>query len=262
MTKILVTGASGQLGKTIKELYSNNKIGLNFTFVTKEDLDITVLNDLQVFFKKNSFDYCINCAAYTNVEQAEKTPNIAFKINAEGAKNLAKICKVFSTVLIHISTDYVFDGEKEEPYSTYDKPNPINEYGKSKLEGEEHIRGLMKNYFIIRTSWLYSKKHGNNFYKSILKKAKTEKKVFVTDSQTGCPTDAANLSKFIILLIVHKSHSFGMHHFRDQKIMTWFDFAKEILSKNNLLAKTNLVRVAKYSTFAVRPKTSVLSLNN
>lgn len=256
--KVLVTGANGQLGKTIKDLFEENKIGLKFVFVSKEDLDISKNEALNSFFKNNSFHYCINCAAYTNVEQAEKTPEIAFKINAEGVKNLAHKCEENHIILIHISTDYVFDGEKEKPYQVTDEANPINEYGRSKLQGENYIQNILHKYFIVRTSWLYSKKFGNNFYKTILKKAQTEKLLSITTEQKGCPTDTVNLSKFIIKLIHENSSNFGVFHFCDEKIMTWYDFAKQILIENNLSQNINLVKVNNYRTFARRPKNSTL----
>jgi dTDP-4-dehydrorhamnose reductase len=256
--KILVTGASGQLGKTIEELYADNALGLDFVFVSKEVLDITNNKDIETFFNKNTFDFCINCAAYTNVEQAEKTPEIAYKINSEGVKNLADACHENNTILIHISTDYVFDGEKETPYVASDATSPINEYGKSKLLGEKYIQNKLTNYFIIRTSWLYSKKYGNNFYKFILKKAKTVKELSVTTEQTGCPTDTVNLSKFIIKLIQENKQAYGVFHYCDEKVMTWYEFAKQILLENNLAHNINLVKVNNYRTFARRPKNSVL----
>jgi dTDP-4-dehydrorhamnose reductase len=259
MTKrVLVTGANGQLGKTIKELYEVNDLGLEFIFVAKQELDITKKDDMVAFFSNNSFDYCINCAAYTNVEQAEKTPEIAYLINAEGVRYLAQACKENKIVLIHISTDYVFDGEKEEPYTIHDEANPINEYGKSKLLGEQYIQKILTKYFIVRTSWLYSKKYGNNFYKTILSKAKTLKELSITAEQLGCPTDTVNLSKFIINLIRKNSQAFGVYHYCDEKVMTWFDFAEEILRENKLTHKINLVKANNYRTFARRPKNSVL----
>lgn len=258
MKSVLVTGANGQLGKTIKELYKENEIGLRFVFVSKEALDIASKDGLKLFFKNNSFDYCINCAAYTNVEQAEKTPEIAYLINAVGVKNLAEICDENNTVLIHISTDYVFDGEKTEPYTVKDAPNPINEYGKSKLEGEKYIQNILTRYFIVRTSWLYSKKYGNNFYKAILNKAKTESQLSITTAQKGCPTDTLNLSQFIIKLIQENRGDYGVFHFCDEKVMTWHGFAKQILTENNLNQSTKLVEVNNYRTFARRPKSSVL----
>lgn len=259
--KVLVTGANGQLGKTINKLFSKNKSNLEFTFVTKEGLDIAKESGLKLFFKNKKFDYCINCAAYTNVEQAEKTPEVAFEVNAEGVKNLAKVCKEKSIVLIHISTDYVFDGEKNEPYEIHDVPNPINEYGKSKLQGENFIGEILDDYFIIRTSWLYSKVYGKNFYKTILKKAKKEREFSVTVDQIGCPTDTVSLSKYIIQMIESENARFGIHHFCDGVPMTWFDFAKQILQENNIDDEINLVKANKYRTFARRPKKSILLEN-
>ncbi|MBP0902864.1 dTDP-4-dehydrorhamnose reductase [Mariniflexile gromovii] len=257
-TTILVTGAHGQLGQTIEELYSKNDVNLEFVFVSKEKLDITLKGQVKSFFKSNKFDYCINCAAYTNVEQAEKTPEIAYKINAEAVKNLAEVCKNSNTVLIHISTDYVFDGEKSGPYTITDLPNPINEYGKSKLLGEQYIQSTIEKYFIIRTSWLYSKKYGKNFYKSILEKAKIEYELFITDEQIGCPTNTVNLSGFIYQIIVSQNNSFGIYHFSDKKAVTWYGFAEQILIENDVLKNIKLVKSNNYRTFARRPKNSIL----
>ena len=256
--KILVTGANGQLGMTIKELFSKNDDNLDFVFVSKEDLDITNNENINQFFINNKFDYCINCAAYTNVEQAERTPEIAYKVNDAGVKHLAIACKVTNTILVQISTDYVFDGEKNTPYTPNDRPNPINEYGKSKRKGEEHIQDILKKYFIIRTSWLYSKKHGRNFYKTILEKAKSKAELSVTTDQTGCPTDAINLSNYIIDLAKGTTVNYGIKHFCGEKEMTWYDFAKQILKENNLSHKVKLVKAKNYHTFARRPKKSVL----
>ncbi len=255
---ILVTGANGQLGQTMEELFARNHINLEFVFVSKEMLDITKKGEVKSFFKANKFDYCINCAAYTNVEQAEKTPDIAYKVNAEAVKNLAEICKKHNTVLIHISTDYVFDGEKKEPYEVTDLTNPINEYGKSKLQGEQHIQNILEKYFIIRTSWLYSKKYAKNFYKAIVAKAQTEKELTVTTEQIGCPTNTVNLSAFINKIVETNNTNYGIYHFCDEKAMTWYDFAKHILIENNLLKKIKLVKSDKYLTFAKRPTNSVL----
>ncbi|MEP3837388.1 MAG: dTDP-4-dehydrorhamnose reductase [Algibacter sp.] len=256
--KVLVTGAGGQLGKTIEELYLKNNFGLDFVFANKAKLDISNKDNLHSYFKDFNFDYCINCAAYTNVEQAEKTPKLAYKINTEGVENLSIICEKNNVILIHISTDYVFDGEKEAAYTVNDKTNPINAYGKSKLEGENHIKNTLTKYFIVRTSWLYSKKYGKNFYKTILEKAKTEKQLTITTEQKGCPTDTVNLSKFIFKLIQEDNQAYGVIHFCDDKVMTWYDFAEQILIENNLSNNIYLVKVNNYRTFARRPKSSVL----
>ena len=256
--RILVTGANGQLGKTIRDSSFETKTNLDFVFVSKDELDITEEDNLNTFFNNNSFDYCINCAAYTNVEQSEKTPEIAYNINANGVKSLAQSCLKHDIVLIHISTDYVFDGEKDTPYEICDETNPVNEYGNSKLQGEKHIQKILTNFFIVRTSWLYSKKYGNNFYKTILNKAKTEKELSITTEQLGCPTDTVNLSKFIIELMLDKNKDYGVYHFCDEKAMTWYDFAEQILIENNLTNNINLVKINNYRTFARRPKSSIL----
>lgn len=256
--RVLVTGANGQLGKTINELFFINESNLEFTFVTKKELDITQKLELKLFFENNEFDFCINCAAYTNVEQAEKTPETAYKVNAEGAKYLAETCKENNVTLIHISTDYVFDGEKTEAYTVDDIPNPINEYGKSKLLGEQYIQRVLNEYFIIRTSWLYSKKYGDNFYRTILKKAKEEKKLFVTDKQRGCPTNTESLAHYIINIVKSKLKNYGVRHFCDEIAMTWYEFTKKILLENNISNKVKLVKAKNYRTFAKRQKNSIL----
>ncbi|WP_367275396.1 NAD(P)-dependent oxidoreductase [uncultured Eudoraea sp.] len=145
-------------------------------------------------------------------------------MKAEGAKNLALICKEKQVKLIHISTDYVLD--KEKGYLTTDLPNPINQYGMSKLAGENYIKDVLEKYFIIRTSWLYSE-FGHNFYRTILNKAQTEKVFYITDEQTGCPTNANNLAKYILNLIASQNTEYGIYHFTDGKAMSWYDFAKK-----------------------------------
>jgi dTDP-4-dehydrorhamnose reductase len=257
MSKVLVTGASGQLGTCIKKI-AKSYPSLEMIFMDSQELDITDLEKVFQVFKSDQLDFCINCAAFTNVEQAEKTPERAFKINAEGVKNISLACKQHKVVLVHISTDYVFDGEKDSPYTTNDLPYPINEYGKSKLRGEKYVQELLDNYFIIRTSWLYSK-FGKNFYKTILKKAKTEKVLYITDEQKGCPTNANSLSKYILDHIASSNDNYGLHHFTDGEAMTWFDFARRIIENSQLSTTTKIVRCNNYSSFAKRPKYSVLN---
>ena len=257
MKKILVTGSDGQLGMSIQKM-GKAYPEIDFYFTSSETLDITQKDQIEFFFEKNEIDYCINCAAYTNVEQAEKAPEKASAVNAIGVKKIAEVCKSYNTVLIHISTDYVFDGQSSVPYSINDIPNPINEYGKSKLKGEQYIQEILSNYFIIRTSWLYNKEYGKNFYRTILEKAQKGEELRITTGQTGCPTNTNNLAEFILNLIESKNRNFGIHHFTDKEAMTWYDFAKQILLENKLLDKTKLVKVKNYRTFAARPKNSVL----
>jgi dTDP-4-dehydrorhamnose reductase len=257
MKKVLVTGASGQLGLSIQEIHLQYP-NLKFYFLNSKQLDITQKHSVKDVFNQGKFDYCINCAAYTNVEQAEKTPKIAYQVNGEGVENLARACKNYNVSLIHISTDYVFDGQKKEPYSIYDIPKPINEYGKSKLLGENHIKNLLNNYFIIRTSWLYSKTNGNNFYRTILERAKKGDTLNITDQQIGCPTNALNLALYILNNLVEEKINFGIVHFTDNVVMTWYQFAENIITENKLEDRVILLKAENYLTFARRPKNSVL----
>jgi dTDP-4-dehydrorhamnose reductase len=256
MKNVLVAGANGQLGQCIQKIapkYSNFK----FSFKNSKELDITNAAMVNAIFESNEFDFCINCAAYTNVEQAEKNPAIAYGVNAEGTKNLAEACKEYQVTLIHISTDYVFDGEKQEAYTVKDVPNPINEYGKSKLLGEKFIQNILEKFYIIRTSWLYSE-FGENFYKTILRRAKDGEPLQITDEQTGCPTNANNLAVYILDSLEHKLTNYGIYHFTDRRVMTWYEFAEKILNENNLGKGVKLVKDKNYCTFAKRPKNSTL----
>ncbi|WP_108245613.1 dTDP-4-dehydrorhamnose reductase [Muricauda brasiliensis] len=257
MIKVVVTGSDGQLGKTFAEVVSGLDF-ISFDFKKSKELDIADGDRLQDTFENEHYDFCINCAAYTNVEQAEKYPDLAYQVNAKGVKNLAEVCKKHHTTLIHISTDYVFDGKKDSGYTVEDKTNPINVYGKSKLAGEKFIQQIQPNHYIIRTSWLYSKKYGHNFYRTILNKALAGEDLYVTDAQTGCPTNAESLAKFILNEIVLEEKPFGTYHFTDGKPMTWHDFAEQILKENGLTDKVNLVLDSNYRTLAKRPNNSVL----
>jgi len=256
-TKVLVTGANGQLGKTIKELYASNEDKIHFTFATKKDLDISIISEIEEFFKTNDFDYCINCAAYTNVEQAELNPDLAFKINAEAVKNLASTCKKTNTVLIHISTDYVFDGEKQTPYLESDITNPINEYGKSKRLGEQYIQEILQKHFIIRTSWLYSE-YGKNFMRTMLRLSKEKSELNVVSDQIGTPTYAKDLARVIFVIINSKSIQFGIYNYSNEGIANWYDFAKTIFEFSNIKIKLNPIKTETYPTLAMRPKHCVL----
>ncbi len=256
MKKVLVTGANGQLGRCIKDAASRFS-DLEFVFVSKEELDIQSSAQVEAIFQKYNFDYCINTAAYTNVEKAESEEEKAFAINAEAVQNLTLVCKTNDVVLIHISTDYVFDGKKRSPYLETDSTNPLNVYGASKLKGEQYIQEITEKYFIFRTSWLYSQ-YGHNFLKTILKYAEQGKPLTITTEQTGTPTNANDLAEVILNVIQQESKLYGIYHYSNAGETTWYGFAEEILSQHSLLNKTNLVKTKHYSTFAIRPSYSVL----
>lgn len=254
---ILVTGSNGQLGRTIKELSANQQY--NFVFASRSELDISNSKLLAKLFNEIPFDYCINCAAYTQVDKAEEEIEKAYLINSIGVKNLAFNCSRHNVVLIHISTDFVFDGKKGTPYLETDSTNPINVYGKTKLQGEEHIKETLKNFFIIRTSWLYSK-YGNNFLKTILKLSKERKEINVVNDQMGSPTNAEDLAVFILRIIKEESYAYGLYHYSNKKETSWYGFAKFILTFYNSNTVLNPITSESYPTKASRPKYSVLDI--
>ena len=257
MTTILVTGGNGQLASCIKDVEKQYD-DLNIIYTDHLELDICELNQIQTFFKSNpQINYCINCAAYTAVDKAETEAEKAFEINATGAKNLAQVCNDHDAILIHVSTDFVFDGEKNEPYTETDVANPISVYGASKLQGEVEIQQALKEYFIIRTSWLYSE-YGNNFMKTMLRLAETRDGISVVSDQIGTPTYAGDLAEIIIQIINTKTEKYGIYHYSNEGVASWFEFAKEIfkLTKNKI--KVNPIPSIEYLTPAKRPKYSVL----
>jgi len=260
MKKILVTGANGQLGRCIQDAAADFP-DLEFVFVSKETLDIENTALLKDFFKKKNFSHCINTAAYTNVENAEREPEKAFAINAEAVKNLAEVCKAKDIVLLHISTDYIFDGKKQTPYLETDTTNPINVYGASKLKGEKYIEEICTKYFIFRTSWLYSQ-YGHNFLKTILKYAEEGKPLTITTEQTGTPTNANDLAKALLQVVAQDSTDYGVYHYSNYGETTWFGFAQEILRQVEKLKDANLAKTNHYRTFAARPAYSVLDNTN
>lgn len=256
MIRILVTGSEGQLGRSLQKIVPDYP-DFQFVFTNSNTLNIADKTVVDKIFTENTFHYCVNCAAYTNVEGAEKDPKKAFAINFEGVRNLAIACREYEVTLIHLSTDYVFDGEKKGAYTVRDTPNPINVYGQSKLAGERYVQKELSAYFIIRTSWLYSQ-FGKNFYKTILQKARTESVIRVTDKQIGCPTHAGTLATFVMNLISSKSEDYGLHHITDGEAMTWYDFAKKIVKENGMEADVQIEKLEQDSSIVRRPKNSVL----
>lgn len=256
MKKILVTGANGQLGRCIKDA-STQFPDFEFLFVSKQELDIENEEALKDFFTENKLDFCINTAAYTNVEKAESDKEKAFAVNAEAVRNLASACKENEVVLLHISTDYVFDGKKGLPYLETDQTNPINVYGASKLKGEEYIQQVCDKYYIFRTSWLYSQ-YGHNFLNTILRYAREGKSLTITTEQTGTPTNANDLAIALLKVIKQDIPHYGVYNYSNTGETTWFGFAEQILLQAGILKDANLAKTDHYATFAARPEYSVL----
>lgn len=259
MRKILVTGANGQLGRCIQDAAAQWPTS-EFYFETRESLDVANEEGLERYFMEHDIDHCINAAAYTNVEKAESDKENAFSINADGARNLALMCKKHNAVLWHISTDYVYDGTKNTPYLETDAVNPINVYGASKLKGEEYIQEVMDRYFIIRTSWLYSQ-YGHNFYKSMLRLAQDRDSLTITTEQIGTPTNANDLARAVLEMIDANCEAYGIYHFSNGGEATWYDFAREIIKVHGLDDRVKVDKTDYYPTFAKRPAYSVMDLS-
>jgi len=256
---ILVTGSEGQLGNELREL-SSKFPQHQFIFTDVNELDITQKEAIDVFFANNEIDCVINCAAYTHVDKAEEEEALAKNINVLAVKYLAQACTKHKAELIHISTDYVFDGKNHRPYRETDFTNPQSVYGQTKLEGEHMIEEFAKTAIIIRTSWLYSS-YGHNFVKTMLKYGKERDELNVVYDQIGTPTYAANLA-FIILKNVDDTQWLqGTHifHYSDEGVCSWFDFAKEIIDLSNYDCKINAIESKDYPLPAERPFYSVLN---
>ena len=261
---VLVTGANGQLGKSINRLVYQNKLNQQFVFTTRQDLDLSNFKNVRNFIEKKQFDVIINCAAYTFVDKAETEKEEANLLNNLAVKNIAEIAKDNKIKLIHISTDYVFDGLKFESYDETDNTSPLNVYGKSKRDGENSILSIMDfNATIIRTSWVYSL-YGNNFVDSILKLCKKNDKLNVVSDQIGSPTNANDLASAVISIINSKIFSetvqlSGIFHYSNGGECSWYDFAKEIVSISGIKCIINPLSSKDYPQDAARPKQVLLN---
>lgn len=259
--KIVVSGSNGQLGSKIKNFAQNYYDHVEFIFTDIVELDITNQFEVEKFFKKNLPDVFVNCAAYTAVENAEDDPQSAYNVNSIAPKWIASFCAKYKTKLIHISTDYVFDGEKQTPYIETDYTNPLSVYGKTKLEGEKNILENCSEAIIIRTSWLYSE-YGNNFVKTILRLSREKESLKVVNDQTGTPTYAEDLADTILKIVeLYYKYNYwvkGIFHYSNEGICTWFDFAKKILELKNISIPIFPVSEKEFITKAQRPKYSVL----
>ncbi len=256
---ILVTGAKGQLGKELKVLDPKFPY-CQFFFVSKDELNIADKKALDKFFAGHSIDFCVNCAAYTAVDKAESEKDLAFKINADAVATLAAVCHKNNTQLIHISTDYVFDGTSKQPYTENDKTATINIYGASKLKGEELAIENCPSTIIIRTAWLYSS-FNSNFVNTMLRLMKEKESINVVNDQFGCPTYAADLALAIMRIIKsNKSReNAGIYHYSNSEITSWYDFAVAIKELSNSNCTVNPITTAEYPTAAKRPVYSVLN---
>lgn len=252
--RILVTGSNGQLGKSIKDIDDNK---FDIKYASSSDLDITNNQEVESFFEQQKIDWCINCAAYTAVDKAESDYNSAFNVNVSGVKNLAEACRRYSVKLIHVSTDFVFDGEHNKPYKESDPTNPISVYGDTKLKGEHALSNSLKEYFILRTSWLYSE-HGSNFLKTMLRLSKDKTQLGVVGDQIGTPTYAKDLAKAIFHIIANDISDYGIYHYSNNGVASWYDFAKAIFDISNINIQLNNITTAQFPTPAKRPHFSVL----
>jgi dTDP-4-dehydrorhamnose reductase len=258
---VLVTGANGQLGQAIQSVVGNYP-SIDFVFCSSSELNITDKNNCETIFEKYKPLFCINAAAYTAVDKAESEPEKAYAINVTGAQNLAAVCKAYNTTLLHVSTDFVFEGLSNQPYSEEDVPNPTGVYGETKLQGEQAILNTWEKHFIIRTSWVYSQ-FANNFMKTMIRLASERDSLSVVSDQIGTPTNAVDLAESLLTIITFDiRHStfdhYGIYNYSNEGQCSWYDFAKEIFKVNNISINLQPIPTTAYPTPAKRPAYSVL----
>ena len=253
---ILVTGANGQLGREFQQL-ENYYPTYTFLFLTKKQLSITDEYAVNDFFQNNAIDICINCAAYTALDRAETERELAMMVNATAVGYLAKACKNNNVELIHISTDYVFNGKAVKPYLENQQTDPVNFYGQTKLNGEQNSLKENEETIIIRTAWVYSS-FGNNFVKTMIRLIKERESIAVVNDQYGCPTYAADLANAIMQIIISNNFIAGIYHYSNKGKISWYDFAKEISLQINSHCIVNEISTKEFPTPAARPSYSVL----
>ena len=265
MMRILVTGKNGQLGQSIHKIVTNNEQADDFVFVGREELDLNSESGINHYFdNSDKFDIIINCAAYTAVDKAEEEQYLANQVNHLAVKQLTEVAKTQQAKLIHISTDYVFDGESDNPYVETDETNPINVYGKTKLAGEQALQEIMPtDAIIIRTSWVYSE-YGNNFVKTMLRLGKERDELNVVSDQIGSPTYATDLAETILHIIKNKEFKEAgqltqIYHYSNEGEISWNDFAKEIFKIAKVDCKVNPITTQQYPTPAQRSKYTTLN---
>lgn len=259
--KVMVTGAYGQLGSSLSEL-SAQFSGLQLILTDFDSLDITDRDSVVGYVESNRPDFLVNCAAYTAVDKAETDMESAFRLNALGPENLAIACRQIGARLIHVSTDYVFDGKNNRPYSEEDLPNPQGVYGSTKLEGEKLVMKQLPESVIIRTSWLYSS-YGHNFVKTMIRLGSEKDSLNVVYDQTGTPTYAGDLALTILKVISQSAKNpdywkSGIYHYSNLGVCSWYDFAVEIHKMAGISCRVTPVLSAAFQTVAKRPSYSVL----
>ena len=258
MDKILVTGANGQLGNELRALAAQYP-DFGFLFTDLEELDICNPTAVNKYLSASRPAFLVNCAAYTAVDKAESDRETAFRLNAEALKNLNESCLQFNTRIIHISTDYVFDGKSYVPYNENDATRPNSVYGESKLAGERKLSSF--NSIVIRTSWLYSI-HGQNFVKTMLRLGKERERLRVVYDQVGTPTLAADLAGAIMQIILHSNAQVfqpGIYHYSNEGVTSWYDFAREVFKLAHLGCIAEPIETKDYPLPAPRPHYSVLN---
>lgn len=251
--KILVTGSNGMLGSDIVKIFSKT---YEVVGVTRQDFDITDSQASLEYIKSMKPDVIIHSAAYTNVDGCESNIDIAYKVNALGTRNIAVACNEVNASMVYISSDYVYDGNKNSPYYEYDMTNPISVYGKSKLEGENFIKSLCRKYYIVRTSWLFGK-HGKNFIQTMLTLANDKKTISVVDDQVGSPTYTEDLAKALLELILKPAY--GIYHITNEDFCSWYDLTKYIFQVADIIGVEVIpITTEELGRPAPRPKNSKL----
>ncbi|WP_113638394.1 dTDP-4-dehydrorhamnose reductase [Nubsella zeaxanthinifaciens] len=256
MEKVLVIGAGGQLGQCIKKIVALRSIE-NVVFPEEKTANILNVADLAALFEEQKPNYVINCAAYTAVDKAEDEADIAKAVNETGAKNLAQLCQQYQATLIHISTDFVFEGNEIKLLKEDDIAEPISVYGVTKLDGELAITAALQQHIIIRTSWLYSE-FANNFVKTMLKLGAERDELSIIADQVGTPTYAADLANAIFDIIENPTKIYGVYHFSNEGVTSWYDFAQAIFKLSGTNVKVHPIPTSAYPTKAKRPHFSVM----
>jgi dTDP-4-dehydrorhamnose reductase len=252
--KVLVTGARGQLGYDVVERLK--ELNIEHIGVDKEEFDLTNEKEIKEFIKSYKPDVVVHCAAYTAVDKAEDEKELCHAVNVLGTKYVAEACKEIDAKMVYISTDYVFDGEKEEPYEVDDEPNPINYYGLTKYLGEREVQNTLKKYFVVRISWVFGK-NGSNFVKTMLRLGQERKEVRVVCDQVGSPTYTHDLAKLLCEMI--QTDKYGIYHATNDGYCSWYEFACEIFKTAGMDVKVTPIKSDEYPTKAKRPRNSKLS---